>query len=78
MAIPMQNFDADTLVMLKRCDYDAYLKKFCVKKNDFARFTFIQKFEIYSYVEFWGGSNGTNHLKRSSLVVSLVDFFEYA
>ena len=62
------------MVILKRRDYDAYLKKFWVKKNDFARFTFIPKFEIYSYVEFRGGSNGTNHLKRSSLVVSLVDF----
>ena len=78
MTIPMQNFEAVTMVILKRRDYDAYLKKFCVKKNDFARFTFIKKLEIYSYAEFWGGSNGTNHLKRSSLVVSLVDFFEYA
>ena len=48
----MQNFEADTLVILKRLDYDAYLKKFCVKKNDFVRVTFIKKFKIYSYVEF--------------------------
>ena len=33
MAIPMQNFEADTLVILKKCDYDAYGKKFCVKKK---------------------------------------------
>ena len=75
MTIPMQNFEADTLVILKRLDYDAYLKEFCVKKNDFARFTFIKNFEIYSYVEFHGGFNGTNHLKRSSIVLALVDFF---
>ena len=52
MTIPIQNFEADTLVILKRCDYDAYGKKFCLKKNDFARFTFIKKLEIYSYAEF--------------------------
>ena len=75
MPIPIQNFEADTLVILKRCDYDAYLKKFCVEKNDFTRSTFIKKFKIYSYVEFYGGFNGTNHLKRSSLVLSLGDFF---
>ena len=71
----MQIFEADTVVILKRCDYDAFLKKFRVKKNDFARFNFIKNFKIYSYVEFYGGFNGTNHLKRSSLVFSLVDCF---
>ena len=75
MTIPMQNFEADTLVILKRRDYDAYGKKFLCEKKVFSRFTFIKKLEIYSYVEFYGGFNGTNHLKRSSLVLSLVDFF---
>ena len=53
------------------------LRNFVWKKNDFARFTFIKNFEIYSYVEFHGGFNGTNHLKRSSIVLALVDFFEH-
>ena len=75
MTIPMQNFEADTLVILKRRDYDAYGKKFLCEKKVFSRFTFIKKLEIYSYVEFYGGFNGTNHLKRSSLVLSLGDFF---
>ena len=74
----MQNFEADTLVILKRCDYDAFLKKFRVKKNDFARFNFIKNFKIYSYVEFYGGFNGTNHLKDKVRLLESKsgDFFE--
>ena len=53
------------------------VRNFCVKKKVFSRFTFIKKLEIYSYVEFHGGFNGTNHLKRSSIVLALVDFFEH-
>ena len=43
MTIPMQNFEADTLVILKRRDYDAYLKKFCVKKKRLCQIHFYQK-----------------------------------
>ena len=45
MTIPIQNFEADTLVILKRCDYDAYLKKFCVKKKRLCQIHFYQKFQ---------------------------------
>ena len=43
MTIPIQNFEAETLVILKRCDYDAYLKKFCVKKKRLCQIHFYKK-----------------------------------
>ena len=128
MTIPIQNFEADTLVILKRRDYDAYLKKFCVKKKrlcqihfylknrniflcrilrrfqwyqplkeifslvlslgDFFRtskkttnriyfdlcFKFVNPFQSNSNEELHDGYNCINHLKGSSLIMSLVDF----
>ena len=39
----MQNFEADTLVILKRRDYDAYGKKFLCEKKSFFQIHFYQK-----------------------------------
>ena len=116
------------MVILKRRDYDAYLKKFCVKKKRLRQIYFYQKFrniflcrisrrfqwyqtlkEIFNCLgasaffrtskkttnriyfdlcfkfinpfqsnsneELHDGYNCINHLKGSSLIMSLVDFF---
>ena len=78
MAISMQNFETDTLVILKRCDYETYLKKFCAEKKRLCQIQFYQKNQNIFLCRILRRFQWYQPFKRSSLAVSLVDFFEYA